>query len=189
MRKILFPLLLIVLPVAAQPVYSYKDSDGNTVYTNEQPPANVNAEQVKLPKIQTVPSQNSSTNGQDPGFKINDSKPTITKVGITGIPDEEALRANNGTFTVSIVLDTSARFLPSSYQYQLLLDGKPYGAAQASNSFTLTNIDRGEHTIQGQILNNGVVIASSDPQSFTTQRVSKQLPAKNRPNKPQPRAN
>ncbi len=182
MRKILFPLLLIVLPVAAQPVYSYKDSDGNTVYTNEQPPANVNAEQVRLPKIQTIPSQNTSTDSQDPGFKINDSKPNITKVGISGIPDEEALRANNGTFTVSIVLDTSSRFLPSSYQYQLLLDGKPYGAAQASNSFTLTNIDRGTHTIQAQVLNNGAVIASSDSQSFTIQRVANPTP------KRQPRA-
>ncbi|MFD1260964.1 DUF4124 domain-containing protein [Entomomonas asaccharolytica] len=189
MRKILFPLLLIVLPVAAQPVYSYKDSDGNTVYTNEQPPANINAEQVRLPKIQTVPSQNTSTDSQDPGFRINNSTPSITKVGISGIPDEEALRANDGTFTVSVMLDTTSRFLPSSYQYQLLLDGRPYGAAQASNSFTLTNIDRGTHTIQAQVVNNGAVVASSDPESFTIQRVSIKLPAKNRPNKPQPRAN
>lgn len=174
MRKILFPLLLIALPVAAQAVYSYKDSNGNTVYTNERPPANINAEQVKLPKIQTVPSQNNSTNNQNPGFKINEAQPTITKVGISGIPNEEALRANNGTFSVTIVLDTTSRFLPSSYQYQLLLDGKPYGNAQASNSFTLTNIDRGEHTLQAKVLNNGTVIASSESQSFTIQRATVQ---------------
>lgn len=172
MRKILFPLLLIVLPVAAQPVYSYKDSDGNTVYTNERPPANINAEQVRLPKIQTAPSQNTSTNNQDPGFKVNESKPTITKVVISGIPDEEALRANNGTFTVSVLLQTEARVLPSSYRYQLLLDGKPYGATQSSNSFTLTNVERGDHTIQANIVSNNTVVASSEVESFTVQRVA-----------------
>lgn len=173
MHKLLIPLLLVALPVVAEPVYSYKDSSGNTVYTSERPPANVKSEEVRLPKLQTVPSQNNSSNNQNQARFTEEERPNINRVVIEGIPDEEALRANNGTFTVTVALQTEARVLPTSYRYQLLLDGTPYGAPQSSNSFTLTNVDRGQHTLQAQIVNNGMVVASSESYTFTVQRVAR----------------
>lgn len=172
MHKILIPLLLVALPVVAEPVYSYKDSNGNTVYSSERPPANVKSEQVRLPKLQTVPSQDTPSDNQARARFTEEQLPAISRVVIEGIPDEEALRANNGTFTVTVALQTAARVLPTSFRYQLLLDGKPYGAPQSSNSFTLTNVDRGQHTLQAQIVNNGMVVASSESYTFTVQRVA-----------------
>ncbi|AWM81048.1 hypothetical protein DKL61_12230 [Gammaproteobacteria bacterium ESL0073] len=63
MRKTLIPLLLVALPLAAQTVYSYKDSNGNTVFT-EQPPSNVNAEPVKLPSNTQNVADETTTSSQ-----------------------------------------------------------------------------------------------------------------------------
>lgn len=186
MRKALLPLLLVTVPVIAQPIYSYKDNNGNIVYTNQQPPANTQAEEVKLPKIQTMPAENlqkvlkkETENNSQPSNK----QPTISNVVISGIPSDEALRANNGTFTVTVSLNTadSVTSLPATYLYALLLDGKLYAGPQADPKFILANIDRGTHSIQAQVVKNGQIVATSNVETFTLQRV--------KVNKVQPRIN
>lgn len=186
MRKALLPLLLVTVPVIAQPIYSYKDNNGNIVYTNQQPPANTQAEEVKLPKIQTMPAENlpkalkkETENNSQP----NNKQPTISNVVISGIPSDEALRANNGTFTVTVSLNTadSVTSLPATYLYALLLDGKLYAGPQADPKFILANIDRGTHSIQAQVVKNGQIVATSNVETFTLQRV--------KVNKVQPRIN
>ncbi len=186
MRKALLPLLLVTVPVIAQPIYSYKDNNGNIVYTNQQPPANTQAEEVKLPKIQTMPAENlqkvlkkETENNSQP----NNKQPTISNVVISGIPSDEALRANNGTFTVTVSLNTadSVTSLPATYLYALLLDGKLYAGPQADPKFILANIDRGTHSIQAQVIKNGQIVATSNVETFTLQRV--------KVNKVQPRIN
>lgn len=174
MRKaLLLPLLLVTIPVIAQPIYSYKDNDGNIVYTNQQPPANTNVEEVKLPKIQTISTDQLKKDLDKKNADQNSQqRANIAGVYLQGIPSEETLRANNGTFTVTVVAETQQP-LPAAYQYLLLLDGKPYGqGAQSSPSFTLTSIDRGTHSLQAQILNNGQIVASSNAETFTLQRVA-----------------
>ncbi len=186
MRKALLPLLLVTVPVIAQPIYSYKDNNGNIVYTNQQPPANTQAEEVKLPKIQSMPAENlqkvlkkETENNSQP----NNKQPTISNVVISGIPSDEALRANNGTFTVTVSLNTadSVTSLPATYLYALLLDGKLYAGPQADPKFILANIDRGTHSIQAQVIKNGQIVATSNVETFTLQRV--------KVNKVQPRIN
>lgn len=186
MRKALLPLLLLTVPVIAQPIYSYKDNNGNIVYTNQQPPANTQAEEVKLPKIQTMPAENlqkalkkETENNSQP----NNKQPTISNVVISGIPSDEALRANNGTFTVTVSFNTtdSVTSLPATYLYALLLDGKLYAGPQADPKFILANIDRGTHSIQAQVVKNGQIVATSNVETFTLQRV--------KVNKVQPRIN
>lgn len=177
MRKALLSLLCLAFPILAQPVYSYKDSNGNTVYTSDQPPANVHAEQVKLPTIQTMPTNKPSnpTITREPTMVA----PIISEVRIDGIPTDGTLRENDGSFTVTISLQTAnnTSTLPPSYLYQLLLDGKPYGEPQSSPSFMLVNLDRGDHTIQANIFNKNVIIASSDVKTFTLKRASANPPA------------
>lgn len=186
MRKALLPLLLVTVPVIAQPIYSYKDNNGNIVYTNQQPPANTQAEEVKLPKIQTMPAENlqkvlkkETENNSQP----NNKQPIISNVVISGIPSDEALRANNGTFTVTVSLNTAdgVTSLPATYLYALLLDGKLYAGPQADPKFILANIDRGTHSIQAQVIKNGQIVATSNVETFTLQRV--------KVNKVQPRIN
>lgn len=175
MRKTLIPLLLVALPLAAQTVYSYKDSNGNTVFT-EQPPSNVNAEPVQLPANtqnvaeETMPAPPAAPQTKEPKAQ----QPIISQVTIMGLPkDDGSLRANGGTFTVSIQIQSTGQPL-HNYTYQILFDGQPYSAPQSSNSFTFTDVNRGTHTMQANVFSNGMLIASSAVETFTVQRVANQ---------------
>ena len=57
------------------------------------------------------------------------------------------------------------------------MDGQPIGQG-ASTSATLTNVDRGSHTIAAAVVDaDGNQVAKADPVTFTLHRVSKLLPA------------
>lgn len=172
MRLMLACLLLVLaLPASAQ-IYKYTDSKGNTVFTN-QPPDGTPAESVELPKTNTVQMQ-APTVPVEPETEA-ESGPFYRTLALTGIPDEEALRANNGTFTVTVSLEPR---LAPSHRLRLVLDGQPYGQASNVPRLQLTNIDRGEHTLAVEVLSGDTSIQQSDTVSFTVQRTSVNSPAR-----------
>lgn len=178
MRKLLLPLLVaIALPAMAQEVFSYQDSNGDTVYTN-MPPENVVAKPVNIPTTQIVSpqSEQSPVNPVKKAPAPQMQQPSINSVKLVGIPDDASLRANDGDFTVTVQIDSNNAIPSYAYSFQLLLDGNPYGAIQASNSFTLKDINRGTHTIQANVFYRGAIVASSATESFTIQRVSVNTP-------------
>lgn len=163
----LLPLLLLslALPAGAQ-IYQYQDANGNTVFTNQLPDGQ-SGEPVNLPpanQVQisapTAPAQKSPS--------VAPAKPFYQQLTVVNLPTDEALRANNGTFTVQ------AQLLPAlrpGHSIQLLLDGQPYGTPNASGAFLLSNIDRGDHSLVVQVLQGAQVVQSSAPMTFTVQRV------------------
>ncbi|UUY09073.1 DUF4124 domain-containing protein [Pseudomonas sp. J452] len=171
-------LCAIALPAAAQ-IYKYTDANGNTVFTN-QPPEGQAAEAVELPPTNTVESQ-------PPG--VVEPQETAAATGaayqvlqLTDIPSDEALRANNGTFTVGV--DIAPR-LQAGHQLRLLLDGQPYGQASNVTRLQLVNIDRGEHSLAVEVLSGDKQIQQSPAVTFTVQRVNTSSPAL-RPPPPKP---
>lgn len=172
MRIALFSLLLVLTIPAQAQIYKYTDEKGNTVFTN-QPPEGVAAETVELPPANTV------------DIKVPDAPPPLTEeqagdrqqayrsLSIGGIPDEQALRANNGTFVVNAQLDPPLR---RNHRIRFLLDGEPQGEPSNSTSLQLTNVDRGTHVIEVEVLSGGQVIQRAQEQ-FTVQRVNTSSPA------------
>jgi hypothetical protein len=62
------------------------------------------------------------------------------------------------------------------HSLSLIMDGKEVGAGR-SRAFTLSNLDRGTHTLVARVKgNNGQVIIASDPVTFTVLRHSAQHP-------------
>lgn len=181
MRLLLFCLLaLIALPAAAQ-IYKYTDAAGNTAYSN-QPPQGVKAEAVALPPLNSIETQphGSTAPTQQPSIpRPLSQQPAYSVLELTGIPDEEALRANGGSFTVGVHMEPR---LFGDDLLQLLLDGQTYGQPSNVPRLQLVDIDRGEHSLAVQVLNNGAVIQTSATQTFTVQRVSLNSPA--RPGRP-----
>jgi len=87
------------------------------------------------------------------------------------IPKNNAtIRDNTGSiFIQSIIKPVFKRGLT----IQLLLDGKAYSSPQIHGRFSLRNIDRGEHIIQMELMNEkGEVIALSDEITFYMHRAS-----------------
>ncbi|PJI46644.1 MAG: DUF4124 domain-containing protein [Pseudomonas sp.] len=171
MRLILTALLLAAaLPASAQ-IYKYTDANGKTVFTN-QPPTHVDAKPVELPPTNTVGPQAPVTSPADSGSE-NQATRAYAILALSNLPDDEALRENNGTFSVNVVVQPA---LAPEHQLQLVLDGQPYGAPTSSTSIGLQNIDRGDHTLAVQVLQGSRVIQASTPVGFTLQRISTHSP-------------
>lgn len=166
-RGFLFILLLIALPVAAQ-IYKYTDADGNTAYSN-QPPDGVKAQPVELPPLNSVDAQSSGKPAPVAQTR-EQAHVTYEVLELTNVPTTEALRANNGTFTVNVLIKPR---LQGSHLFRLLLDEKPYGQPGNVPALQLVNIDRGLHSLAVQVIDGETVIQQSPTVTFTVQRVHK----------------
>ena len=170
MRSLLLCLLvLIALPAAAQ-IYKYTDANGNTAYSN-QPPDGVKAQPVELPPLNSVERQSPSEPVAPAQASSRDQAHSAYQVlELSGLPTEEALRANNGTFTVSVLINPR---LQGTHRLRLLLDGQPYGQPSNVPTLQLVNIDRGEHNLAVQVIDGQNVVQQSPTVTLTVQRVHK----------------
>ena len=89
---------------------------------------------------------------------------------LTGLPTAEALRANNGTFTVNVLIKPR---LQAPHQLRLVLDDPPYGQPSNVPILQLVNVDRGEHRLAVQVIDGETIIQQSPTVVFTVQRVHK----------------
>ena len=174
MRPLLACLLLaLALPANAQ-IYKYIDANGNTVFTN-QPPDGAAAESVNLPPTNTVEMQTPSTPADTSGDTSAQCAAPYSVLSLTGIPDDEAMRANNGTFVVGVNIQPR---LQPGHQLRLILDGEPYGQASNVPSLQLTNVERGEHSLAVAVVLGERIIQQSATETFTVQRISVNSPAR-----------
>ena len=179
MRHLLTCLLLcLALPVGAQ-IYKYTDANGNTVFTN-QPPDGVAAENVELPPTNTLDMQVPRT-PPAPSSDPEQAAP-YRVLQLTDLPDDGALRANAGSFSVGVQLEPA---LAPTHRLRLLLDGQPYGQPSSSTRLPLSNVARGEHSLAVEVLSAGRSLQQSAPVTFTVQRVNTSSPAL-RPPPPKP---
>ncbi|POF40036.1 DUF4124 domain-containing protein [Pseudomonas laurylsulfativorans] len=168
-RGFLFILLLIALPATAQ-IYKYTDANGATAYSN-QPPDGVSAQPVDLPPLNSIERQPPGEAAPTAKATRNEQPHTTYEVlELTGLPTSEALRANDGTFTVTVLITPR---LQGPHLLRLLLDGQPYGQPGNVPTLQLVNIDRGEHRLAVQVIDGENVVQQSPAVTFTVQRVHK----------------
>ena len=160
-------LCALALPAAAQ-IYKYTDANGHTVYSDHSPDG-VDAQPVELPPLNRVESQTPST---PPAVETDNRQPernAYQVLELAGLPTEEALRANNGTFTVNVLIKPR---LQPPHQLRLVLDDEPYGQPGNVPILQLVNVDRGEHGLAVQVIDSQeAVIQQSATVTFTVQRV------------------
>ncbi|MCY1277562.1 hypothetical protein D9M68_362450 [compost metagenome] len=170
--------LALTLPASAATIYKYTDANGNTVFTSH-PPEGVNATEMEAPPAPVVGTR---LPAGMPSTAEPASEAHYRVLALTNLPSEEALRANNGTFSVEVALQPR---LAPGHRLQMLLDGRPYGSPSNETLFTLTNIDRGDHTLAVQVLSGSQVVQSSAAVALTVQRTSTNSPTR-RPAPPPP---
>lgn len=167
-RTFLYILLLIALPATAQ-IYKYTDANGNTVYSDHSPDG-VKAQSVELPPLNTVEPQTPSAPATPTVETSEPPRSAYNILELAGLPTEEALRANNGTFTVNVLIKPR---LHPPHQLRLLLDDQPYGQPSNVPILQLVNVDRGDHRLAVQVIDGQTIIQQSPPVAFTVQRVHK----------------
>ncbi|MBX9408964.1 DUF4124 domain-containing protein [Pseudomonas baetica] len=167
-RFFLSILLLVAVPAAAQ-IYKYTDANGHTVYSDHSPDG-VKAQSVELPPLNTVEPQTPSTPSTPTAETSEPPRSAYNILELAGLPSEEALRANNGTFTVNVLIKPR---LQVPHQLRLVLDDEPYGQPSNVPILQLVNVDRGEHRLAVQVIDGETIIQQSLPVVFTVQRVHK----------------
>lgn len=172
MRLLTCCLLCALALSASAEVYKYTDAQGKTVFTN-QPPEGQPVERIELPPTNTIQSSFPEGASTPPAASSLVSRYRVLQ--LVGLPDDEALRANNGTFTVSVQIEPP---LAPGHSLQLLLDGSPHGPASTTTQLQINQTDRGTHSLAVQVLANGKALQQSDVLTFTVQRISINSPAR-----------
>ena len=89
-------------------------------------------------------------------------------LALSDLPTDEALRANNGTFTIGVQLQPR---LQPGHLLQLVLDGNAYGQPSNVPRLQVVNLDRGEHSLAVRVINDQQIIQQSPTVTITVQRV------------------
>lgn len=162
-KKLIISLLFFPLLVHAN-TYKWTDASG-AVHYSDVPQAD--AATVQLPTDQSyrvTPSASISLPASPTTSVVTYSKVQITR------PADNEFYANNeyGKLTVTVKVKPALR---DKDKLQVILDSQPIGKATANTTIDLNAIDRGEHTLQVQIINSdNKVVASSNRVVFNMQR-------------------
>lgn len=177
---------LLAAPAWAQStLYTWEDADG-VVHFSDQPRPGAKPLALKAPEVEPPAAEPDTildtTSEVSPSDSVSD--PSVTDADPTSPSDDalaqpiismltpahqQTIRDNSGTITVTA---TSNRKLNKGHTAHLRLDGKVIGRAQTDLDWQLTNIDRGEHTLQVELLKYGKVIASSETVTVFLHRAS-----------------
>lgn len=104
-------------------------------------------------------------NAQAPAVRIRHPQP------------EQTIHDNNGVVRVSLALEGLT--LSPDYRLRVLVDGEPYASDQRVPEFTLQDVERGEHSLQVQVINTkNAVVAASSTVKFHVWRASALFPAR-----------
>lgn len=167
MRSLLVALLALIATPALAQLYSYTNADGQQVFT-DNPPQGVQAKPVNLlPTNSTVmPLPVRRLSPADAQKKPSEAnlQYRYQKLGILSPSADQVLRANERRLSVAVHSEPQ---LASNHRYQLLLDNKPVGQPQSESLFYLSDVDRGSHQLQLQIVSDsGRQIAQSAASTF-----------------------
>ncbi|SFI03886.1 DUF4124 domain-containing protein [Modicisalibacter xianhensis] len=191
MRRLSCLLLGALLPWAgleAATVYRYVDEQGNVVFS-DRPRAN--SERIKLEPLTVVPSLDvkapaASTTPSDqaeqvPRRRTGESRPgapfmPYSSFRIASPQDEATLQTGyGGNVQVELDIDPDLR---QDHRVRLLVDGEISQSAMHTKAFMLTNLDRGEHILQAELLDaSGQVRHRSAPVTLYVHRASVNSPA------------
>ena len=179
MRIRLSVLLLCTLPLSAlAEVYKWVGPDG-TVHFSDTP--REGAEEVHIPPPQTYTPERLppiTPRPQPPAEPAH-----YRRFELTSPSPDQTLRDNTGTFTVDFALDPPLQ-AERGHRLIVLLDGAAQPPAEGS-SLTLQGVDRGTHSLQGQIVDGrGQVLMRSAAIQVHLHRQSVLLPNRAKPAPP-----
>ncbi len=167
MKLLILIILAVVtsLPTSATStkIYVWRNADGVLVYSDSPKPG---AEEVEVKESNNI-SSSIDTSILDINPKAIEEK---YQVEISQPANNATIRDNTGSVYVS------GRIKPifkQGLKIQLLLDNQPYEKPQSHSMFVLRNIERGEHQLKMDLINDkGKVIASSKSITFYMHRAS-----------------
>ena len=159
MNKLMFCFILFCSAAQTQQVYVSTDKNGVPLYSDLPGPG---ATKLQL-KVSTLQRQPPQIMLSDPMLTSPSAKTTYQLTVLEPAPQQTVI-SNLGEV---IVRSSVAPELPDSHQLRLILDHNQQSPSQKSANFRLLGVERGEHQLQLQALDqNGKLIAESPVTTF-----------------------
>lgn len=103
---------------------------------------------------------------------------TAAAIAISSPQAGETIHDNSGDVAVTVVIRNGGA-AGDALRLRVLLDGQPYGPIQHSLSFTLSGVERGEHTLRVESLDiSDNTLASSLSVTFYMWQASRLFPGR-----------
>jgi hypothetical protein len=185
-----FAVLLTGTAFAATTVYRSIDAQGNVVFSDQPPGPGEAAETLEITEPATfdAPASNPAAPGADAegwdwdmeaGEPADQTPFVYAALAIVAPANDEGLRDNAGNVTIVAGVEPDLR---PGHLLEILLDGAVVSSG-AGNTATLTEVERGTHTLEARILDDqGTVLITSQPSTFHMLRYVPTLA----PNRPKP---
>jgi len=178
MKRLL--ILLLLAGSAHAEVYKSINAEGEVVYSDTPTQG---AEAVKLPALPTYtpPPVTPSTSSAEEVVE----KAAYEDFVFVKPEDEATVRNNQGIINAELKLTPVLRRV---HRIQFYLDGEAYGEPGKSTRTTMSNVDRGEHSLTASVLDtDGETLISADPVIVHLHRETIYNPNNpNNPNRPRP---
>ena len=135
-------------------IYQYRDKEGNIAFS-DQPVSGGKRIKENKPSVAPAPiSKKSSTTTTvvktPKKSENNSSKPSkalkYSRIQIVSPENDQAIRSNSGSIDIKVALFPKLQKL-FGHQIQISLDGLKLKEKWNSNTVSLSNLDRGTHTI------------------------------------------
>lgn len=162
---------------SAAEIYKITNPDGSVSFSDQ--PAE-NAEAISTQPVQqyssphkaknTAKKQQTKKTADNP--EKSDKPISYTKLEIISPKNDSAVRANDGTVTVTVKATPPLNHQQGD-KIQVFLNGAPAAPPAASTSFTLTNLNRGTHSISASLKNaQGATLLSAPTIKFHVLKAS-----------------
>lgn len=164
-------LLLCWLPlVASAAVYKWVDERGNVVYSDKP---REGAKEINLPPPSVYSPPAAPAGAVPPSAEEKPAAAGYSNVAIVNPRKDETIWNNTGTLTVQVALEPGLN-AAAGHRLALSLDGVQQPDQYTSNTLQLTNLTRGSHTVQVQVVDSeGTTLAASDLVTFHLKQASK----------------
>jgi Bacterial Ig domain/Domain of unknown function (DUF4124) len=166
-KKPLSLALLLTLPaigLAATPVYKTVNPDGSISYSDESTPS---AEVMMVEPVPTVPAYipppSTASETKDTEKK---ARPIYSRVSIVAPPNGETFHSGSGNLEVKVDMSPDLR---PNHRVKIEIDGNLV-TEQRKTSFSLSNVDRGTHTLTATILDDKANELATASTTFTLHR-------------------
>lgn len=174
---LILSLTLFAATSTVHAAYKWLDMNGNTVFGDEPPADAQGVEKIETPRLQnTLPAPKArateAPRAEQPRGERSPEVSDYQRLVITSPAQDEVFHSNSGDVTVSTQIEPRLD-ITSGHRMRVYLDGQEMTAVEAS-TVTLSNIERGAHTVRVEIIDaNNTTLKSSATHNFQLHRASK----------------
>lgn len=152
-------------------IHQWTDANGTVHFSDTAPEGVSNVKKIDVRETNIAIQSEMNTNTGGSGMRSSGGNYTAGSpvLSVTSPSNGEVIRNNEGVVTVS---GSATNVMPGS-RVELLMDGNPIATGVNNLSATLTNVDRGDHTVVVRVTTSSGQTISSNPVTFTLQRYHK----------------